>query len=201
MYTEHQPVKYILPSKYSPALTEHVITRESVLFPDDIHKVRFIHCKKAYELAEMSKQYAWYTVFASKLFVTLAKSITLNDREVIDQLPSTLVDDVREWIRFFQQTVLPEELTQHRVAGPSIEFCIINKEIYYDSVYKMFIPFTNMYKLTKYEDCIGSMLKEITEAVYGKPIYVSIIMPLVKNDVPTEEDNIAQDVLFQNLLN
>jgi hypothetical protein len=199
MYSKPQPVKYILPSKYSPTLTKHNITRESVLFPDDIHKVRFIHCKKAYELAEMAKQYAWYTVFASKLFVNLAKSITLNDREVIDQLPSTLVDDVREWIRFFQQTVLPEEFIQHRVTCPSIEFRIINKEIYYDNVYKMFVPFTNMYKLTKYEDCIGTMLKEITEAVYGKPIYVSIIMPLAKNDIPTEEDNIARDVLFQNL--
>jgi len=201
MYTtELQKAKYILSSKYSPVLTKHCLSRDSVLFPDDIHKVRFIHCKNAYHLAEMAKQYTWYTVFSAKLFIDLAKSIALNDREVIDQLPKSLVDDIREWIRFFQETVLPDNLLQHRVAGPSIEFRIINEEIYYDSVYKIFVPFTNMYKLTKYENNIETMMKEITEAVYGKPIYVSIMMPLAKNDVPTEEDNIARDVLFQNLL-
>jgi hypothetical protein len=161
--------------------------------------VWFIHCKNAYHLAELAKQYTWYTVLTAKLFVDLAKSIAWNDRSVIDQLPKSFVDDVQEWIQFFHQTVIPEELLQHRVAGPSIEFRIINNEIYHDSVYKQFVPFTNMYKLTKYEDNIESMMKEITETVYGKPIYVSIIMPLAKNDMPTEEDNIARDVLFKNL--
>lgn len=185
-----------LSTKYSPVLTEHSVSRESILFPDDVRIVRFIHCKKAYELAEMAKQYTWYTVFSSKLFIDLAQSIVWNDREVVDNLPKSLVNDVREWIHFFQQTVIPEKFRKHTVAGPSIEFRIINAEVYNDSVYKLFVPFTNMYKLTKYENNIGTMMKEITEAVYGRPIYVSIIMPLVKTDIPTDEDNIARDVLY-----
>jgi hypothetical protein len=184
-------------TKYSPVLTHRIISRNSVLFPDDIHNVRFIHCKKAYKLAEMAKQYTWYTVFSSKLFVDLAKSIVLNDREVIEQLPQTLVDDVREWIRFFQQTDIPKEFLKHTVSGPTVEFRIINAEIYNDNVYKIFVPFTNLYKLTKYENSIETMMKEITEAVYEKPIYVSIMMPLGKNDIPTDEDNIARDVLYE----
>lgn len=184
-------------TKYSPVLTHRIISRNSVLFPDDIHNVRFIHCKKAYDLAEMAKQYTWYTVFSSKQFVDLAKSIILNDREVIEQLPQTLVDDVREWIRFFQQTDIPKEFLNHTVSGPTVEFRIINAEIYNDNVYKIFVPFTNLYKLTKYENCIETMMKEITEAVYEKPIYVSIMMPLGKNDIPTDEDNIARDVLYE----
>ena len=207
-------------TKYSPVLTHRILSRNSVLFPfsgeyksspenprthtllrnsgiiaDDIHNVRFIYCKKAYKLAEMAKQYTWHTVLRRKLFVDLANSIILNDREVIEQLPQTLVDDIREWIRFFQQTDIPKEFLKHTVIGPSVEFRIVNTEIYNDNVCKTFVPFTNLYKLTKYENCIETMMKEITEAVYGKPIYVSIMMPLGKNDIPTDEDKIARDIL------
>ena len=51
--------------KYSPILTNHILSRESILFPTDIHIVRFIECKNAYALAEMAKQYTWYSLFAT----------------------------------------------------------------------------------------------------------------------------------------
>jgi hypothetical protein len=183
--------------KYSPTLTVHTLYRNSVLFPDDIRIVRFIHCKNAYALAELAKQYMWFSIFNNKPFVYLAKSIFCNDRSVIDALPQSFVMEVREWIRFFHESVIEDELLKHRVAGPSLEFRIINTEIYNDNVYKLFVPFTNLYKLTKYEKNIEEMMKEITEAAYGKPIYVSFMMPLAKNDIPIDEDNIARDILSE----
>ena len=196
--------------KYSPILTNHILSRESVLFPEDIRIVRFIECKNAYALAEMAKQYTWYSLFTGKLFVDLAKSIATNDLDVINQLPKTLIDDIREWIRFFQQLTyetpnvlstgivqseLPEKFLKHTCGGPSIEYRIINAEIYYDSAYKSFVPFTNLYKLIKHEPDIEKMMKEITEVVYNKPIYISIMLPLSNTDTPTDEHELVRSVL------
>jgi hypothetical protein len=234
-----QPIPTPTP-KYSPILTNHILSRESILFPKDIRIVRFIECKNAYALAEMAKQYTWYSLFTGKLFVDLAKSIATNDLDVINQLPKTLVDDIREWIRFFQQftyetpnvvsqgivqftyetpnvvsqgivqstyetpnvlspeiaqSELPEKFLKHTCGGPSIEYRIMNAEIYYDSAYKSFVPFTNLYKLTKYESDIEKMMKEITEAVYDKPLYVSIMFPLSNTDTLTDEHELVGSVL------
>ena len=187
--------RYIVPSKYSPELIDRIVARHSVLFPNDIHLVLFIHCKKAYALAEMAKQYTWNTHLYGKQVVDLAKSILLNDPTVIDQLPKPFLEDVREWIWFFQQMVIPERFRAHTVGGPSIEFRIIDAEVYHESAYKRFVPFTNLYNLHKYETSIETMMKEITETVYAKPLYVSILLPPAKTDIPTDEDNIAIDVL------
>ena len=235
-----------LTPKYSPILTNHILSRESILFPKDIRIVRFIECKNAYALAEMAKQYTWYSLFTILSGEDLAKRIVANDQDVINQLPKTLIDDIREWIRFFQQftyetpnvvaatlctgivpTELPEQFTyetpsvvstgipqftyetpnvvstgipqvsKHTCAGPGpgIEFRIMNAEIYYDSVYKSFVPFTNLYKLTKYESDIEKMMKEITEAVYDKPLYVSIMFPLSNTDTLTDEHELVGSVL------
>jgi hypothetical protein len=71
----------------------------------------------------------------------------------------------------------------------------MNAEIYYDSVYKSFVPFTNLYKLIKHEPDIEKMMKEITEAVYNKPMYVSIMLPLSNTDTPTDEHELVRSVL------
>jgi hypothetical protein len=204
-----QPIPIPTP-KYSPILTNHILSRESILFPKDIRIVRFIECKNAYALAEMAKQYTWYSLFTGKLFVDLAKSIATNDLDVINQLPKTLVDDIREWIRFFQQftyetpnvlspeiaqSELPEKFLKHTCGGPSIEYRIMNAEIYYDSIYKSFVPFTNLYKLIKHEPDIEKMMKEITEVVYNKPIYISIMLPLSNTDTLTDEHELVGSVL------
>lgn len=197
-------------SKFSPVLIDRSVLKSSILFPDDNYIVRFIHCKNAYALAEMAKQYYRNIIYRSSPFVDLAKSIALNDQNVINKLPKSIVKDVQEWIQFFQfvyetdrivstgilqEVNIAKESPKHTVESLTTEFRIIDAEIYHDNAYKVLFPFTNLYKLGKYENSIETMMKEITEAVFSKSNYVSIMMPFSKTDIPTDEDVIAIDVL------
>jgi hypothetical protein len=180
---------------YFPKLSERTVMQKSTLFPDRKKTVRFIVCRNAYEIAVLAKQYVHHSVFHGKLMIDLAKSILFNDTDVTKHLPKTFIDDITEWIWFFQQNDIPEEMRNMSIMGSCIAYRIVSSEILNDNIYKSFVPFTNMYRLTKYESEIETMMKEITEAVYGVKIYVSILLPTTSKDVLTEEDVIAREIL------
>ena len=64
-----------------------------------------------------------------------------------------------------------------------------------DNTFKMCIPFTNLYKLLKYEIKIERMFQEITEFVYGKKIFVNMLYPLKKYDHENEEIKLSKKIL------
>lgn len=180
---------------YSPILTTAECTRESVLGNGHRRTIQFIMCKNAYSLSGLSNNYIVYSALYGKVLTNLARSIAMNDEEVVNRLPLPFIHQIREWVHFFITNDIPDEYKEISMFRPSLEYRIVCENVLRDGAYKAFLPFTSMYRLLKCEDNIAKMMNDITEYIYGAGIYVSCMLPYTRYDTPNEEDNIAKQLL------
>jgi hypothetical protein len=180
---------------YSPIKSSQTSIHRSVLMHGRENTIWYVVCQNAYKLAQLANQYAILGALYGKPTVNLATSISSNDSTLIFKLPREVVNQISEWVRFFRETEIPAEYKVKSIFSPTIEYRIICPDVLRDNPYKAFIPFTNMFSLSKHERDIHKMMQDITEIVYGIGIYVSVLLPITKYDQPNEEDRIANEIL------
>jgi hypothetical protein len=176
---------------FQPSLSNEFLKVKSELFDNCMHHYKFITIDNIYKLSNVAKEYSTYSLHYSSLKNSLVKEIMNEHPIIIRKLPSTFIDSIREFVDFFKNADGFLELKDplHFSFDTFFSYKIVCKKLMTDNIYKIFIPFTKMYKLKKSEKEIEQMFQEIANFVFGVNIHINIIYPLCKYD---EEDELIQ---------
>lgn len=170
-----------------------VFQQESTIFPGYTRTVRFIVCENAYSLSTLAKTYLrMKPLYGDNLFAEEESTVDNGFRGFAgEDLYTKVCASIREWVLFFQQNAVLAEVSSTTSA---LEFCIVCSAVLNDHPYKRYIPYTDLYMLSKCESDIEQMMTDITEHVYGRGYYVYVLLPRPSVKKPVLDATSANDL-------